>query len=81
MIHRTTESRWGHLAAHARLPEVQETIRQEMRKGTIRVRPRSGGGIQIVLNSHGSGSGTRSVSVVHQDGRALASMDLAVASV
>ena len=81
MIHRTSESRWGHLAAHAHLPEVQEMIRQEIRKGTIRVRPRSGGGIEIVVNGHGSGSGARSVNVVHQDGRAVASMDVAAASV
>ncbi len=36
------------LESHAHLPEVQEVIREEIRKGTIRVRPKPGGGIRIV---------------------------------
>jgi hypothetical protein len=36
------------LEADADRPEVQELIRREILRGTIRVRPRSGGGILIM---------------------------------
>jgi hypothetical protein len=39
---------WRDLAADADRPAVQELIRQEIQSGTIRVRPRPGGGIRIV---------------------------------
>ena len=39
---------WQDLEAHARLPEAQEVIRQEIKKGTIRVRPNPDGTIRIV---------------------------------
>jgi hypothetical protein len=39
---------WRDLESHAHLPEVQELIRQEVQQGTIRVRPKPGGGIRIV---------------------------------
>jgi hypothetical protein len=42
------EADWRDLEAHAHVPEVQELIRQEMRKGTIRVRPNPDGSIRIV---------------------------------
>lgn len=42
------DSRWATLQANAHRPEVQEQIRREIRKGTIRVRPSSGGGIRIL---------------------------------
>lgn len=42
------ESRWETLQANAHRPEVQEMIRREIRKGTIRVRPAVGGGIRIL---------------------------------
>ena len=48
MIHRTDDARWRELESNAHLPEVQELIRQEILNGTIRVRPKRGGGIQIV---------------------------------
>ncbi len=48
MIHTTDESYWRDLEAKADLPEVQEIIRQEIQIGTIRVRPKPGGGICIV---------------------------------
>jgi hypothetical protein len=48
MIHRTDEARWRELESNAHLPEVQELIRQEILNGTIRVRPKRGGGIRIV---------------------------------
>ena len=48
MIHRTDEARWRDLASNAHLPDVQELIRQEIQNGTIRVRPKPGGGICIV---------------------------------
>jgi hypothetical protein len=48
MIHPTCESRWRDLEANAHLPEVQEIIRREIRDGTIRVRPKPGGGIRIM---------------------------------
>jgi len=48
MIHRTDEARWRELESNAHLPEVQELIRQEIQRGTIRVRPKPRGGIRIV---------------------------------
>ncbi len=48
MIHRTDEARWRDLASNAHLPDVQELIRQKIQNGTIRVRPKPGGGICIV---------------------------------
>ena len=48
MIHPTDEARWRELESNAHLPDVQELIRQEILNGTIRVRPKSGGGIRIV---------------------------------
>ncbi len=39
---------WRDLESHAHLPEVQEIIREEIRKGTIRVHPRPDGSIRIV---------------------------------
>jgi hypothetical protein len=48
MIHPTDEARWREFESNAHLPEVQELIRQEIQSGTIRVRPKPRGGIQIV---------------------------------
>ena len=48
MIHPTDEARWRELESKAHLPEVQELIRQEIQDGTIRVRPKLGGGIRIL---------------------------------
>ena len=42
------EADWRDLESQTHVPEVQELIRQEMRKGTIRVRPNVDGGIRIV---------------------------------
>ena len=39
---------WRDLESHAHLPEVQELIRQEIQKGTIRVRANPDGSIRIV---------------------------------
>ena len=39
---------WRDLESHAHLPEVQELIRQEIQKGTIRVRPNPDGSIRIM---------------------------------
>lgn len=48
MIHPTDEARWRELESKAHLPEVQALIRYEILNGTIRVRPKPGGGIRIV---------------------------------
>jgi len=48
MIHPTDEARWRELESNAHLPDVQELIRQEIQKGTIRVRPNPDGSIRIV---------------------------------
>jgi hypothetical protein len=40
--------RWRALEAGAHLPKVQEQIRREIRKGTIRVVPEGNAGIRIV---------------------------------
>ncbi len=48
MTHQSHEAYWRDLEAHAHLPEVQDIIRQEILSGTIRVRPKPGGGICIV---------------------------------
>jgi hypothetical protein len=39
---------WRDLESHADLREVQELIREEIQKGTIRVRPNPDGSIRIV---------------------------------
>ncbi len=49
MRYSTDEAYWRELEANAHLPEVQEIIREEILSGTIRVRPKLGGGIHIVL--------------------------------
>jgi hypothetical protein len=48
MIHPTDEARWRELESKAHLPDVQELIRQEVQRGTIRVRPKRDGGIRIL---------------------------------
>ena len=48
MIHPTDEARWRELESKAHLPEVQALIRHEIQRGTIRVRPKRGGGIRIL---------------------------------
>lgn len=48
MSHRTDQARWRDLESTADLPDVQEIIRQEIQTGTIRVRPKRGGGIRIL---------------------------------
>jgi hypothetical protein len=48
MIQPTVEAHWRELESNAHLPDVQELIRQEIQRGTIRVRPRPGGGIRIL---------------------------------
>jgi hypothetical protein len=48
MIHPTDEAGWRELESNADLLEVQEIIRQEILNGTIRVRPKPGGGIRIM---------------------------------
>ena len=48
MSDRSLEQRFRDLESHADLPEVQEFIRQEIRKGTIRVLPDRKGGIRII---------------------------------
>ncbi len=39
---------WNALEANAHHPEVQQRIREEIRKGTIRVVPAPGGGVKII---------------------------------
>ncbi len=48
MTHPTDHARWRELETTAHLPDVQELIREEILNGTIRVRPKRGGGIRIV---------------------------------
>ena len=48
MSHRTEEARWRDLEFTADLPDVQELIREDIKSGMIRVRPKPGGGIRIV---------------------------------
>jgi hypothetical protein len=48
MIHPKDKARWRELESTAHLPEVQELIRQKVQRGTIRVRPKPGGGIRIL---------------------------------
>ena len=52
MKHPTSEAYWRDLETQAHLPEVQEHIRQEIQNGTIRVRPKPGGGIRILPIRH-----------------------------
>ena len=48
MTHPRDDARWRELESNAHLLDVQEIIRQEILRGTIRVRPKPGGGICIV---------------------------------
>jgi hypothetical protein len=48
MFRSTDEAYWRDLESNAHLPEVQDIIRQEIQNGTIRVRPKPGGGIRIM---------------------------------
>ncbi len=48
MIHQTDDAHWRELERNADLPDVQELFRQEIQRGTIRVRPMRSGGIRIV---------------------------------
>jgi len=48
MPHRSDKACWRDLESDAHLPEFQEIIREEIQNGTIRVRPKPGGGILIV---------------------------------
>ena len=45
--------RWDALAANAHLPAVQEAIRREITRGTVRVRPAPGGGITLISTGPG----------------------------
>jgi hypothetical protein len=47
MPHRSDEARWRDLESEAHLPEVQHSIQEEIHNGTIRIRPKPGGGICI----------------------------------
>ena len=49
------EARWRLLEAEAAMPEAQEVIREEIRRGTIRVVPARGGGIRIIPNAPATG--------------------------
>jgi hypothetical protein len=44
---------WEALQARAHLPEAQEEIRREIRRGVIRVVPAAGGGIRIIPQPEG----------------------------
>ena len=48
MAHAGDDHYWRDLESHAHLTEVQEVIREEIRKGMIRVRPNPDGSIRIV---------------------------------
>jgi hypothetical protein len=48
MFHPKNKAYWRNLESNAHLPDVQELIREEILKGTIRVRPKPGGGILIL---------------------------------
>jgi hypothetical protein len=48
MIDHRDDSRWRELELNADLPDAQAVIRQEIRRGTIRVRPTRTGVILIV---------------------------------
>ena len=45
-------SRWAYLADHSDRPEVQEIIRSEIRKGTIRVAPMPGCSKKVRILDH-----------------------------
>jgi hypothetical protein len=47
-------NRWEMLQARAHLPQVQDIIRGEISRGTIRVVPAPGGGIHIIPASGAS---------------------------
>ena len=53
------EADWRDLEAKTHVPEVQEFIRQEVRKGTIRVRPNPDGSIRIVPVRQAEAQGPR----------------------
>jgi hypothetical protein len=57
MIHPKDLTYWRDLESNAHLSEVQEIIRKEIQDGTIRVRPKSGGGICIVPIPRHEGEG------------------------
>jgi hypothetical protein len=48
MTHSANEPYWRDLESNAHRPEVQEQIREEIRSGTIRVRPNGEGAICIM---------------------------------
>ena len=50
---------WRGLESQTHVPEVQELIRQEIQKGTIRVRPQPDGGIRIVPVRQAEAQGPR----------------------
>jgi hypothetical protein len=45
--------RWGALQAKAHLPEIQAIIRREIARGTIRVAPAPGDGVDIIRSDGG----------------------------
>lgn len=51
MVPRQVANRWSALEAQAHLPEIQETIKREITRGTIRVCPTANGLIRIVPTS------------------------------
>jgi hypothetical protein len=53
------EADWRDLESQTQLPEVQELIRQEIQKGTIRVRPNPDGSVRIVAVRHDEVQGPR----------------------
>jgi hypothetical protein len=52
----SSNDRWESLQENAHLPEIQEIIRREIRRGTIRVVPAQGAGIRIIPTATGSPS-------------------------
>jgi hypothetical protein len=61
MMHRMYHTYWRDLEADAERPEVQELIRREICRGTIRVRPKPGGGIRILPVGMPEGGGLSDV--------------------
>lgn len=53
------EADWRDLEAQAHRPEVQELIRREIQRGTIRVRPNPDGTIRIVPVRHDEDRGPK----------------------
>jgi hypothetical protein len=60
MTTHSNHARLAHLQANAHQLDVQEEIRREISKGTIRVAPTSDGGIRIIPN-HLQGVGREAV--------------------